>query len=106
MVVQHRLGKRGEAYATLDKAIRVNPKMARDRAYAYLAGLEPGEQDVTLWLRLARQFRRGKDMPRAQECLKRAFYLARDRTLAECQRDEELYRIFQTILKEQSQRRR
>ena len=106
VVVQHRLGKRGEAYATLDKAIRVNPKMARDRAYAYLAGLEPGEQDVTLWLRLARQFRRGKDMPRAQECLIRAFNLAPERAQEECRRDDELYRIFQTILKEQSQRRR
>ena len=106
VVVQHRLGKRGEAYATLDKAIRVNPKMARDRAYAYLAGLEPGEQDVTLWLRLARQFRRGKDMPRAQECLIRAFNLAPERAQEDCRRDDELYRIFQTILKEQSQRRR
>ena len=105
-VVQHRLGKRGAAYASLEKALRVNPKMARDRVYSYQAGLEPGEQDVTLWLRLARQYRRGKDMPRAQECLVRAFKLAPDRAQEECRRDDELYRIFQTILKEQSQRRR
>ena len=105
VVVQHRLGKRGAAYASLEKAVRVNPKMSRDRVYSYQAGLEPGEQDVMLWLRLARLYRRGKEMPRAQECLVRAFRLAPDRARVECQRDDELYRIYQTILKE-SQRRR
>ena len=106
VVVQHRLGKRGAAYASLEVAARASPKMARDRVYAYQAGLDRGEQDITLWLRLARLYRRGRDMPRAQECLVRAFNIAPERAQEECRRDEDLRMVFQTILREQSQRRR
>ena len=102
VVVQHRLGKRAAAYASLEKAVRVNAKLSRDRVYAYLAGLGQGEQDVTLWLRLAKLYRRGRELPRAQECLIRAFNLSEGRAQEECSRDEDLRMVFQTILMEQS----
>jgi len=109
-LLQHRCGRVGSAYQTLDKAARLDLAGTVDRLTAYVGTLQNDRIDVMLVIKLAKfQMRAGRRRS-AVNSFSVAYSINHAVVEHEVQRDKELYKVYLAVAEEQrryeSQKRR